>query len=475
MFLILRIWNQLPLERWIRRLPTVLQIPLLVPFIFVLLSAILIEVSARTLVGLVRGIWFRIHPGRASRDIAGIAGEADLDTVSEAVANEGQALREHGRRLILHDQRLLPRPKPPANVWPRPRRRKVMSREDASRLFSATLRTRDRRIRDLLPDEAQLQRFALPVWKTEQDVADALELTLGELRHFSIHRERDPVCHYVSFTIPRRSGGQRLIMAPKCRLKHIQRRLLRELVALLPVHEQAHGFITGRSISTGAAVHVGRAIVLKLDLRDFFPSVTFARVRGLLIGFGYGYTVATVLAVLMTEAERQPVQLDDRMVYVPVTPRHCVQGAPTSPGLCNSLCLRLDRRLAGVARRYGWNYTRYADDLTFSGDAVQHCHTIRRFAEHICRAEGFQINAEKTRIQRAGQRQTVTGVVVNQTAGLSRTRRRLLRSTIHRLSRKSAVPATATPQQVNGWLAYLRMLNPDQARVLQQRWGQAER
>lgn len=136
-----------------------------------------------------------------------------------------------------------------------------------------------------------------------------------------------------------------MIFAPKRRLKALQRHLNELLVWKLPVSTHAHGFVTGRSIRTGADPHVGRAFVLHLDLKDFFPSVTFARVRGLLIAHGYAYPVAATLAALCTEARRQPVEIDGELFHVPVGQRHCVQGAPTSPGLCNAMVLRLGRRV----------------------------------------------------------------------------------------------------------------------------------
>jgi hypothetical protein len=346
-----------------------------------------------------------------------------------------------------------------------------MDAGDANRLFSATMRNRDPHIRDLLPDQEQLKRFGLPLWKTEQDLAELLALSVGHLRHYSIHRDAERVCHYVTFAIPKRSGGQRLIMAPKQRLKSIQRTLLRELVDRLPVSDCAHGFRTGRSIRTGAEPHVGKRALLKMDLKDFFPSVTFGRVRGYLVAMGYGYSVATTLAVLMTESERQPVALEGKTVYVPVGPRHCVQGAPTSPGLCNAICLRLDRRLAGLARKYDCDYTRYADDLTFSGPSANDLKTIRRLTKLICREEGFTVHPEKTRIMRQGQKQTVTGVTVNDVAGLSRKDRRKLRAVIHRHKANSPErQPTLTATQLAGKLAYLKMLNADQAKPLLRQW-----
>jgi len=291
---------------------------------------------------------------------------------------------------------------------------------------------------------------------------------MKELWFFAIHRERERYNHYVTFAIPKRTGGRRLILAPKRRLKQIQRRLLALLVEKLPVSERAHAFRRGRSIRTGAEVHVGQKMVLKFDLKDFFPTVTFARVRGLLIAYGYSFPVATTLAVLMTEAERQPVEVDGQVYHVPVGYRHCIQGAPTSPGLCNALVLRMDHRLAGMARKQKLNFTRYADDLTFSGSIDRAtARRIRITVENIVREEGFIINREKTRLTGQGGRQTVTGVVVNKTVGLSRQERRRMRAAAHQLKSGTGEASDSKREAwLEGKLAYLHMLNPQQAEAI---------
>jgi hypothetical protein len=378
-------------------------------------------------------------------------------------------LKPDHRRLALYDQRLLPSPKGRMRTG-----RRSVRRPDAAedgRLFAGTLRTANASLRALLPDEAQLRRSGLPLWRDEADLARALGLSVRELRFWSIHRRDDRVWHYVQFTIPKASGGQRLILAPKKRLKAIQRRLVELLVSKLPVSEYAHAYRAGHSVRTMAEPHVGRRVLVQLDLKDFFPTITFGRVRGLLVALGYGYAVAATLAALMTEAERQPVEVDGVVHHVPIGPRHTVQGAPTSPGLSNSLLRRLDRRLAGLARHFGFTYTRYADDLTFSGDDADSAHGLRKQAIRIIEAEGFTVNGRKTRTARAGRRQRVTGVVVNEVLGLSRQERRLLRAEIHRLARQARTgPIDESHlRRVQGRLAYLAMLNPAQAEALR-RW-----
>lgn len=406
--------------------------------------------------------------GGPKRDVSRLESTAEtLDTVSETVDVSGGPLKPHHRRRALRDRRLLP--KPPAPPIRLSKRKRILEPIDADRWFAKTFLTRNRNLRDLLLDEEQLQRLGLPLWRTEQEVAAALGLTLGQLRHFSIHREKEKVPHYVTFAIPKRSGGERLIMAPKRRLKAVLRALLPLLVDKLPVSEQAHGFRRGRNIRSGAEPHVGHRLVVHLDLRDFFPTVTFARVRGFLIACGYGYPVATTLAALMTEAKRQPVNVNGEIFFSPVGPRHCVQGAPTSPGVCNAIVAKLDRRLAGLAKKFGMAYTRYADDLTFSGD-LDSAATGRlvRHVTAIVREEGFIINSAKTRVMRAGARQCVTGVTVNKVLGLSRRERRKLRAAVHHLTKGHPIESAAV---VRGKIAYLAMLNPAQAEPLRKKLG----
>ena len=411
----------------------------------------------------------KLTGGTPQRDVSQLESSSEsLDVLKEVIDTSGGPLKPHHRRRALRDKRLLP--KPPAPPIRLKKRKRIISPRDAARWFSKTFLTRNRNLRDLVTDEEQLQRLGLPVWRHEDEIAQALGLTPGQLRHFSIHREKERAPHYVTFAIKKRSGGERLIMAPKRRLKAIQRQLLEVLVQKLPVTDYAHGFRPGRNIRSGAAPHVGRRVVLHLDLQNFFPTVTFARVRGFLIACGYGYPVATSLAVLMTEAERQPVAIEGDIFHVPVGLRHCVQGAPTSPGLCNAIVAKLDRRLGGLGKKFNVAYTRYADDLTFSGDIDEK--TVGRLLHHagkIIRAEGFETNAKKTRVMHRGAAQRVTGVTVNQVIGLSRSERRRLRAAVHHVAKgKPIEPATS----VRGRLAYLSMLNVAQADRLLRLWNQ---
>ena len=385
------------------------------------------------------------------RDVSSLAQGGEAAFKAEVIKTGG-TLKPGHRRLVLRDNRLLPKlpPDPNRRRWPPPPKVKYLSEAEADRLFGPSLRTRNRDVMDLAVDEAQLERYGLPLWRTEADVAAALSLSPGQLRHLSQHRFRETTPHYVTFAIPKRSGGERLIHAPKRRLKSVLRALDRLLVCKLPKSEHAHGFVKGRSIASNAAPHVGKAVVVHFDLKDCFPTIHFGRVRGLLLALGYSY----------------PVAAEGKLYHVPTGPRVCVQGAPTSPGLCNAILARLDRRLAGLARKHGFAYTRYADDLTFSGNDAAMVGKLTALVPRIIAAEGFAVNAAKTRVLRQGGRQAVTGVIVNRTLGLSRQERRKLRAALHR--QKTAVDAASAGEaaRLKGKLAYLFMLNRTQAAAL---------
>jgi RNA-directed DNA polymerase len=239
------------------------------------------------------------------------------------------------------------------------------------------------------------------------------------------------MCHYRYQWRMKRSSSPRLIESPKPTLKAIQRRLLREILELIPPHDNAHGFRAGRSVRTFVTPHVGKSVVLKMDLRDFFPSITDTRVAALFRTAGYPELVARLLAALCTNGA--PVEVFDepgspadgpsrwaiRRVY---EQPHLPQGAPTSPSLANLCAFRLDCRLAGLARVSGAEYTRYADDLVFSGGSA-FVRSVGRFPIHvgaIALEEGFSVQHRKTRVMRQGVRQQVAGVVVNERLNMRR-------------------------------------------------------
>ena len=266
----------------------------------------------------------------------------------------------------------------------------------------------------------------IPELETVEELIEALQeavpdLNIAKLRWFCYHRDVAEVTHYRTFAIPKKSGGKRYISAPMPQLKALQEWILRNILVRMPTHEAAHGFIHGRSIITNAAVHTNSEFVLSMDLKDFFPTLTFRRVKGIFRAMGYLEGISTILALLCTECPRQAIKLkdpdsgEDKWVHVAVGPRCLPQGSPASPMLTNLASLCLDRRLTGFSQKHGLRFTRYADDLTFSMPKGQ-THKkewLQKVVTMIVENEGFQVHPTKTKLMGRGDRQEVTGLVVN--------------------------------------------------------------
>lgn len=268
----------------------------------------------------------------------------------------------------------------------------------------------------------------LPELATWKDVGVWLNLTDTELAWFADQKSQQgnltehKLHHYRYAWVRKASGALRLIEIPKCRLKSIQKVLVRDILNQLPPHACAHGFCRGRSIRTFVAPHVGKDVVLRLDLKDFFHTVPVARIGALFRRLGYPPTVAWLLQGLCTHSV-SPSLAGRPFAKLPWKARkglhgkHLPQGAPTSPQLANLCTWRLDQRLDGLAKRFGFQYTRYADDLAFSGSSE--LAGMAKFVEALVGAivleEGFQLNHRKTRLRLSSQRQCLAGIVVNET------------------------------------------------------------
>jgi hypothetical protein len=295
-------------------------------------------------------------------------------------------------------------------------------------------------------------------------LARLLDVDQGELAWFADLRglERgvaEPLRHYRWRAVAHR-GGVRLLAAPKPRLREIQRRLLRHVLAPVPVHDAAHGCVPGRSVRSAVAPHAGSAVVLSMDLEAFFTSIAAARVRGLLEWtVGVPEPVARTVTGLVTTVLPQPLW---RRIPAPLEPGpldrhrrlgrllaapHLPQGAPTSPALANLVCYRLDRRLSALAAAFGATYTRYVDDLTFSGGPGLGSRRLAALVTSVAADEGFRVNAAKTRTATAARRQAVLGAVVNERPTLPRPERDALRALLHNCATR-------------GWRSQLRGHDP---------------
>lgn len=216
---------------------------------------------------------------------------------------------------------------------------------------------------------------------------------------------------YKTFSIKKKSGAERTINAPVNGLKTILRSLNFVLQCIYKPHEAATGFVLDKSIVDNARKHVGHNYVLNIDLKDFFHSFDRNRVK---MGIWYDFfqldKTKEPLAFLLASLCTHPFEADGEIKTL------LPQGSPTSPTLTNILCKKLDRRLNGLANRFGATYTRYADDITFS--SPHNIYTNETFTAELNRIieedQKLKINPKKTRLQKAGYQQEVTGLVVNE-------------------------------------------------------------
>lgn len=319
----------------------------------------------------------------------------------------------------------------------------------------------------------RLQSYGLPEFANAEQIATAIGITIGELRFLSFSRKTATLSHYIRFKIPKKTGGERLISAPMPRLKRVQYWILENILDQIEPHEAAHGFRRERSIVTNATPHIGATAIANLDLQDFFPSISYKRVKGLFRSLGYSEAVATIFGLICTEPDVETVELDGKTYYVALTERHLPQGAPTSPAIANLLCRRLDRRLTQLADTLGFTYTRYADDLTFSttnSSLHQLCNLLKRTASIIAH-EGFAVNPEKTRILRQSRQQEVTGIVVNNKLNIDRKTLKRFRATLFQIERDGLdgkhwghSPNLLTA--IQGFANFIAMVNPEKGTPL---------
>ena len=311
------------------------------------------------------------------------------------------------------------------------------------------------------PRRGALAACALPELPTPGDLAAWLGVTVSELDWFAdvrgMNTPEGPLCHYRYQWVPK-SYGMRLMEVPKNRLREIQRRILRGILDPVPVHRAAHGFRRGKSCRTYVEPHVGREVVLRMDLRDFFPSIPAARIHALFGTLGYPDAVARTLTALCTNAVPMALAkhgaaswIDAKRLGIP----HLPQGAPTSPALANLCALHLDLRLDALAQSMSGQYTRYADDLAISGGELlrRRIASVSALVTQIAVEEGFDINHRKTRSMHRSDRQFLTGVVVNEKPNVARQNFDRLKAVLTNCVRRG--PASQNRDGVRDFQAHL--------------------
>jgi RNA-directed DNA polymerase len=336
--------------------------------------------------------------------------------------------------------------------------------------------------------------WPIPALESVGALAEWLHITPGELEWFAdlkrrvaqlgAGEDRGPLSHYHYRVLAKKGGAIRLIEAPKLRLKQIQKQILWEILEKIPVHPGAHGFRRGRSIKSFAAPHARQHVVVRMDLRDFFPSISASRVQAMFRTAGYPESVANLLGGLCTNAAPRTLWIAQASWLDPLRMAearrlyawpHLPQGAPTSPALANICAHRIDCRLTGLAEASGAVYTRYADDIAFSGgeDFERNAERFSLHAAAILLDQGFAVHHRKTRIMRQGVRQYLAGIVANQHLNVVRRDYDLLKATLtncirHGQDSQNREAISDFRAHLTGRVSFVEMINAKRGRRLRE-------
>jgi retron-type reverse transcriptase len=289
------------------------------------------------------------------------------------------------------------------------------------------------KLKEEISNQELLNANNLFLIKDAKDLANKMGVTLRELRFLTYTQKLSQKTDYVRFKMAKKTGGFREISAPKPQLKRLQYWILENILNRVEVSDKAHGFVSKRNILSNAMPHLNQAVVMNFDLENFFPTVGYPRVRGLFQHLGYSGEVSTLLALLTTEAEQRAVTLDGEPLYLYTGRRYLPQGSPASPMITNLICRKLDRRMEGIATSLGFNYSRYADDMSFSSGVYGNINKMLFWVKKITQEEGFTLHPNKSRIMKKGSRQEVTGVVVNEKPSVNRREMKRFRALLYQI------------------------------------------
>lgn len=280
--------------------------------------------------------------------------------------------------------------------------------------------------------------LGLPVIQTLDDFSAITHISKYTIYQLSYHSDK----YYRTYSIPKKSGGKRTICQPSRKLKGLQSWILVTILDKIQVSPSCKGFRKGSSTLENAIPHIGANTVLNIDLKDFFPTVTDRQVFNIFKTIGYNNLISTVFTKICTYEGKLP------------------QGSPCSPYLANLSAWTLDLRIQGYVGKRGISYTRYADDLSFSGLNPSKVVKIIPMIKTIVNDENFIVNHKKTRVTSSARAKTVTGLVINEdSVGIGKQKYKILRAKIHHLTLPKEQKNEELLNHVRGWLSYLNSVD----------------
>lgn len=370
--------------------------------------------------------------GELVREIADITEQ--IEAKGTAIQNPNKLLRSRQRRRL--EQAMLHRIQrkqdaQEASLARRHEHKKVLQ---SSIAFIGGIHNHLIHVRDNRFSPTTAAEFGLPLIQTPTELANAMNISIKELHFLVYHRTLSTTSHYQTFRIPKKTGGFRTISAPMPRLKSAQYWIQQNILSKIPTLECVHGFVPGRSIVTNATPHIHQDVVINLDIKDFFPSITESQVITIFQKIGYPVNIAVLLARLCTMPIEHRVQLDGQDFILCMNERILPQGAPTSPSLSNHAFAIADQEFMQICASHNLQYTRYADDLTFSGTVdTENIGSFLFAVRSVIKRHNFTEHPSKTRIMRKGRRQEVTGIVVNEKLNLDRIALMKFRAFLHHI------------------------------------------
>ncbi len=308
-------------------------------------------------------------------------------------------------------------------------------------------------------NEDLLKSNNLPIITNAIDLENMLGITKGKIKWLAYHRKVSKVYHYVDFYIEKSNGKFRHISSPKPELKKIQYILKKEIFDKIPLKKYIYGFRKNISTFDNAKTHCKSKVLINIDIHDFFPSISFFRVRKYLMSLGYSGEIATVISLLVTKQDADSGVINGKKYFIFNNSRYLPQGSPCSPVISNLVVNSMDEQLLKRAEKLGFVYTRYADDMSFSSKNTNNIRAMLYMIKRTLELYGFKANEHKTKVLFPHMSQNVTGLVINSgQPKINRKWRRNLRAKIYNYLKYGGDEYELL--QIMGGLSYLKRTHP---------------